>query len=119
VCHGILSKRARVAAVAEAVPIRSERAGAPQSTRWTGEALAEEFDGRILNPGGVLMDLPFWVFKRLKKLNLLERDRETGRRIRAGVFGLMDLWDGPDFRHDRPVRGFDPGYDRSQSPDSG
>jgi len=31
----------------------------------------------------------------------------------------MQLWEGPDFRHDRPVRGFDPGYERSQSPDSG
>ena len=31
----------------------------------------------------------------------------------------MGLWEGPDFRHDRPLRGFDPGYERSQSPDSG
>ena len=82
--------------------------------------MSDEFDGRVLNPEGVLIDLPFWVFKRLKKLNLLERDRETGRRrIKADVFGLMDLWYGPDFRHDRAVRSFDPGYERSQSPDGG
>jgi hypothetical protein len=31
----------------------------------------------------------------------------------------MELWEGPEFRHDGPVRGFDPGYERSQSPDSG
>ena len=82
--------------------------------------MSDEFDGRVLNPEGVLIDLPFWVFKRLKKLNLLERDRETGRRrIRADIFGKMDLWEGPDFRHHRAARGFDPGYERSQSPDGG
>ena len=42
-----------------------------------GEALPEDFDGKVLNPSGVEIDLPFWVFKRLKKLHLLERDRET------------------------------------------
>ena len=79
--------------------------------------MSDEFDGRILNPMGVLIELPFWVFKRLKKLKLLERDRETGmRRIRTEVFGLMDLWDGPDFRHDGPLRGLAPGFERSQSP---
>ena len=82
--------------------------------------MSDEFDGRVLNPEGVLIDLSFWVFKRLKKLNLLERDRESGvRRIKADVFGLMELLEGPDFRHDRAVRCFDPGYERSQSPDSG
>jgi hypothetical protein len=82
--------------------------------------LSDEFDGRVLNPGGVLIDLPFWVFKRLKKLNLLERDPETGRRrIRTDVFGLMDLWEGAEFRHDGPLRGLAPGFERSQSPDSG
>ena len=40
----------------------------------------DEFDGRVLNPNGVEIDLPFWIFKRLKKLHLLERDRETGKR---------------------------------------
>ena len=82
--------------------------------------MSNEFDGRILNPRGVVIDLPYWVFKRLKKLKLLERDRETGmRRIRSEVFGLMDLWEGPDFRHDGPLRGLAPGFERSQSPDSG
>jgi hypothetical protein len=85
-----------------------------------GEALSNEFDGKILNPHGVEIDLPFWVFKRLKKLHLLERDRETGRRrIQARVFGLMDLWDGPDFRPDRHFRAFDPAYQRAVSKDSG
>jgi hypothetical protein len=85
-----------------------------------GKALSEEFDGKVLNPSGVEIDLPFWVFKRLKKLHLLERDRETGlRRICDGVFGLMDLWEGPDFRPDRKLRAFDPGYQRARSRDSG
>jgi hypothetical protein len=82
--------------------------------------LSDEFDGRILNPYGVEIDLPFWVFKRLKKLHLLERDRETGkRRIQERVFGLIDLWEGPDFRPDRRFRAFDPGYQRACSKDSG
>jgi len=82
--------------------------------------LSDEFDGKILNPHGVEIDLPFWVFKRLKKLRLLERNPATGmRRIREGVFGLMDLWDGPDFRPDRRFRAFDPGYQRACSKDSG
>ena len=34
------------------------------------------------------------------------------RRIQARVFGSMDLWDGPDFRHDRRFRDFDPGIQR-------
>jgi hypothetical protein len=29
-----------------------------------GEALPDEFDGRVLNPDGVEIDLPYWVFKR-------------------------------------------------------
>jgi hypothetical protein len=33
-----------------------------------GEALSDEFDGKVLNPYGVEIDLPFWVFKRLKRL---------------------------------------------------
>ena len=82
--------------------------------------MSDDFDGKVLNPSGVEIDLPFWVFKRLKKLHLLERDRETGkRRICDRVFGLMDLWDGPDFRPDRRFRAFDPGYQRACSKDSG
>ena len=58
----------------------------------------------LLNPSGVEIDLPFWVFKRLKKLHLLERDRKTGqRRICARVFGLMEIWEGPEFRPDRAL----------------
>ncbi len=84
------------------------------------EALSEEFDGRVLNPAGVEIDLPFWVFKRLKKLHLLERDRVSGRRrISRHVFGLMALWEGPDFRPDRRLRAFDPGYQRACPQDSG
>jgi hypothetical protein len=82
--------------------------------------LSDDFDGKVLNPSGVEIDLPFWVFKRLKKLHLLERDRETGkRRICERVFGLMELWDGPDFRPDRRFRAFDPAYQRACSKDSG
>jgi hypothetical protein len=85
-----------------------------------GEALSFEFEGKVLNPFGVDIDLPLWVFKRLKKLHLLERDRPSGKmRIRAQVFGLIDLWDGPDFRPDRRYRAFDPGYQRACSKDSG
>ena len=52
-----------------------------------GEALSDEFDGGVLNPNGVEIDLPYQVFKRLTKLHLLERDRKTGkRRIQARVF---------------------------------
>ena len=82
--------------------------------------MSNDFDGKVLNPTGVQIDLPFWVFKRLKKLNLLERDAATGmRRIQARVFGLIDLWDGPDFRPDRSFRAFDPAYQRACSKDSG
>jgi hypothetical protein len=78
------------------------------------------FRRKVLNPYGVEIDLPFWVFKRPKKLQLLERDRESGkRRISERVFGLMDLWDGPDFRPDRRFRAFDPGYQQACSKDSG
>ncbi len=38
------------------------------------------FDIRVLTPDGVEIDLPFQVFKQLKKLHLLERDRITGKR---------------------------------------
>jgi len=40
-------------------------------------------------------------------------------RIRKSVFGLMELWDGPDFRPDRRFRAFDPGYQRARPKDSG
>ena len=50
----------------------------------------------------------------------MERDHPTGKmRIKASLFGLMPLWDGPDFRADRPYRAFDPGYQRACSKDSG
>lgn len=45
--------------------------------------LGKEFDGRVLNPSGVEIDLPFWAFKRLKKLHLLERDPENVEFARA------------------------------------
>ena len=73
---------------------------------WSGK----EFDGRVLNPRGVEIELPFWVFKRLKKLHLLERDRETGKqRICARVFKLMEIWEEPEFRPDRALRALPPG----------
>ena len=54
--------------------------------------MSDEFDGRVLNPNGIEIDLPYWVFKRLKKLHLLERDRATGkRRIQTRVFGMMEV----------------------------
>jgi hypothetical protein len=69
------------------------------------ELLTKEFDMRVLNPSGVEIALPFWVFKRLKKLHLLERDLETGRRrICARVFGLMEMWELPEFRPHRALR---------------
>jgi hypothetical protein len=79
----------------------------------------DEFDGRVLNPNGVEIDLPYWVFKRLKKLHLLERDRKTGkRRIQARISGLMALWDGPEFKPDRNFQALDPGHQKSRSKDS-
>ncbi|HRZ41049.1 MAG TPA: hypothetical protein P5246_08570 [Candidatus Omnitrophota bacterium] len=80
----------------------------------------DEFEGKVLNPFGIEIDLPFWVFKRLKKLHLMERDHPSGKlRIKASVFGMMPLWDGPDFRADRRYRAFDPSYQRACSKDSG
>ena len=50
----------------------------------------------------------------------MERDHPTGKmRIKESVFGLMPLWDGPDFRPDRRYRAFDPGYQRACSKDNG
>jgi hypothetical protein len=58
-----------------------------------GEALSYEFEGMVLNPFGVDIDLPFWVFKRLKKPHLLERDRPIGKmRMRARVFGFTEAF---------------------------
>jgi hypothetical protein len=72
--------------------------------------MSEEFDVRVLNPLGVEIHLPLWVFKRLKKLHLLERDKNTGkRRICARVFGLMEIWEEPEFRPGRALKAFDPG----------
>ena len=74
------------------------------------ESQRTEFDGCVLNPWGLEIHLPFWVFKRLKKLHLLERDRETGkRRSCARVFELMEIWEGPEFRPDRALQAFPPG----------
>lgn len=85
-----------------------------------GEAFSDEFDGKILNSHGVEIGLPFWVFKRLKKLRLLERDSVTGkRRLQARVFGMMDLWDGRDFTPKRRGRALDPGYQQPCSKDCG
>jgi len=82
--------------------------------------MAVQFDGKVINPQGVTIDLPHWAFVRLKRLRLLERDIETGmHRIKKQIFGLMDLWEGPDFRPDLALRVFDPSSQRGGSPDSG
>ncbi len=65
---------------------------------------------RVLNPFGAEIDIPFWAFKRLKKLRLLERDKKTGKqRICARVFALMEIWEAPEFRPDRRLRALPPG----------
>jgi len=57
------------------------------------EALFYGFEGKVLNPFGVDIDLPLWVFERLKKPHLLERDRPTGKmRMRARVFGFTEAF---------------------------
>jgi hypothetical protein len=66
--------------------------------------MEKPYDVRVLNPSGVEIDLPFWVFKRLKKLHLLERDRTGKRRICARIFGLMEIWEEPEFRPGRALR---------------
>ena len=64
--------------------------------------MSDEFDGRVLNPNGVEIDIPYWVFKRLKKMHLLERDRKTGkRRIKERASEAMAVWDGLDFSSTR------------------
>jgi hypothetical protein len=99
----------------------TERAGAPKSTIFeTGEAMSALFDGKVINPYGVVIDLPHWVFVRLKRFRLLEREIETGmHRIKKQIFGLMALWEGPDFRPGRGCRAFDPSYQRACPRDSG
>ena len=75
------------------------------------ESLRKEFYGRVLNPSGAEIDLPFWAFKRLKKLHLLERDPGTGKhRICARVFGLMEIWEEPEFRPNRALQSWLSGY---------
>jgi hypothetical protein len=37
-----------------------------------GEALSYKFEGKVLNPFGIEIDLPFWVFKRLKNYIFLD-----------------------------------------------
>jgi hypothetical protein len=84
-----------------------KRKGCRISTVEKGGYPRTEPDGRVLNPSGVEIDLPFWAFKRLKKLHLLERDRETGkRRICARVFELREIWEGPEFRPNRAFKAF-------------
>jgi hypothetical protein len=47
-------------------------------------------------------------------LHLIERDHPTGMmRIKECVFGMMPLWDGPDFRPDRRSCSKDSGYSSS------
>ena len=82
--------------------------------------MRDDFNGTVLNPDGNKIFLPYWVFKRLKSLRLLERDRASGmRRITGNIFGLMDLWDGPDFRPDRKFSVINPGMINSPCKDSG
>ncbi len=70
-----------------------------------GEAMSARFDGKVVNPYGISIDLPHWVFVRLKRLKLLDRDIETGMyRIKEQIFGLIDLWEGPDFGPARALR---------------
>ena len=53
------------------MPTQRERAGSKINQLRIGEDLSDDFDGKVLNPSGVEIDLPFWVFRRLKKLHLL------------------------------------------------
>jgi len=56
--------------------------------------LSDEFDIRVLTPDGTEIELPFQVFKQLKKLHLLERDRITGkRRIKKQALEGMNAGD--------------------------
>jgi hypothetical protein len=56
------------------------------SSTFLGEALSFDFEGKVLNPFGVDIDLPFSVFARLKKLHPMERDGPMGKmRIPANA----------------------------------
>jgi hypothetical protein len=82
--------------------------------------MCDEFDGRVLNPSGVEIEIPYWVFKRLKRLHLLGRDPVSGRRmIRKNVFGLMEMWDAPEFAPKRRLQPIDPGSPSSRPKDGG
>jgi hypothetical protein len=62
------------------------------------------FDGCVLNPSGMEIRIPYWAYRRLKKLHLLERDLDSGmRRISPDVYGLMEIWEAPEFNPDRGV----------------
>jgi len=85
-----------------------------------GALRKKEYPGVMLNPHGKLIDAPFWVFARLEKLNLLERDRQSGIfRIQKVAIPLMEIFDGPDFRPGLPIRAYDPGRIRVRCDDSG
>jgi hypothetical protein len=74
----------------------------------------------VLNPWRLEIHLPFWVFKRLKKLHLIERDRATGRRkICASAIGLMEIWEAPEFSPDRKFRTAGPSYPPTRPKDGG
>jgi hypothetical protein len=60
--------------------------------------LSDEFDIRVLTPNGAEIELPFQVFKQLKKLHLLERDHITGKR-RIKKQALKGATDGDCFAH--------------------
>jgi hypothetical protein len=80
----------------------------------------EEFDRPVLNPSGGEIRVPFWVFKRLKKFHLIERDRATGKqKIRAIAIGLMEIWEGPEFNPDRRFRTTGHSYPPTRPKDSG
>jgi hypothetical protein len=55
--------------------------------------LSDEFDGRVLNPEGVLIDLPFWVFKRQHWRWPRRRALDTHRQERK-IECLLHLVDG-------------------------
>jgi hypothetical protein len=63
-----------------------------------GEALSDEFNINVLTPDGVEIELPFQVFKQLKKLHLLERDRITGKR-KIKKQAMEGAADGDCFAH--------------------
>jgi hypothetical protein len=60
--------------------------------------LSDEFNISVLTADGVEIELPFQVFKQLKKLHLLERDRITGKR-RIKKQAMEGAADGDCFAH--------------------